>query len=67
MTNFDYDIRNKVLDMSQRGRELTELMTADELLKVPPGMAEKPTFFLDQQHEGYRQVSVGLGVLLPAG
>ncbi len=45
MTNFDYDIRNKVLDMSQRGRELTELMTADELLKVPPGMAEKPTFF----------------------
>ncbi|MDZ7634341.1 MAG: hypothetical protein U5L72_07875 [Bacteroidales bacterium] len=45
MTNFDYDIRNKVLDMSQRGRELTKLMTADELLKVPPGMAEKPTFF----------------------
>ncbi|MRR20330.1 hypothetical protein EG827_09080 [bacterium] len=45
MTNFEYDIRNKVLDMSQRGRELTKLMTADELLKVPPGMAEKPTFY----------------------
>lgn len=45
MTNFEYDIKNKVLDMSQRGRELTGLMTADELLKVPPGKVEKPTFF----------------------
>ncbi|MFZ2286855.1 MAG: hypothetical protein WAV93_07715 [Bacteroidales bacterium] len=45
MTNFEYDIRNKVLDMSQRGRESTKLMSADELLKVPPGRVEKPTFF----------------------
>ncbi len=45
MTNFEYDIRNKVLDMSQRGRESSRLMTADELLKVPPGRVEKPTFF----------------------
>lgn len=45
MTNFEYDIKNKVLDMSQRGRESARLMTADELLKVPPGRVEKPTFF----------------------
>ncbi len=45
MTNFDYDIRNKVLDMSQRGRESAKLMTPEELLKVPPGRVEKPTFF----------------------
>ncbi len=45
MTNFGYDIRNKVLEMSQRGREKTKLMTAEELLKVPPGKVEKPTFF----------------------
>jgi hypothetical protein len=45
MTNFEYDIRNKVLDMSQRGRESAKLMTPDELLKVPPGRVEKPTFF----------------------
>jgi len=45
MTNFEYDIRNKVLGMSQRGRESARLMTADELLKVPPGRVEKPTFF----------------------
>ncbi len=30
--------------MSQRGRESTTLMTADQLLKVPPGMIEKATF-----------------------
>ncbi|MFN2336583.1 MAG: hypothetical protein ABR560_06390, partial [Bacteroidales bacterium] len=45
MTNFEYDIQNKVLDMSQRGRESAKLMTPDELLKVPLGRVEKPTFF----------------------
>ncbi len=44
MTNFEYDMGTKVLDMSQRGRETTTLMTADQLLKVPPGMVEKATF-----------------------
>ncbi len=45
MTNFEYDIRNKVLELSQRGRDQTGLMTTEELLKVPPGKVEKPTFF----------------------
>ncbi len=44
MTNFDYNMGTKVLDMSQKGRESTTLMPADQLLKVPPGMVEKPTF-----------------------
>lgn len=44
MTNFEYDMRSRVLEMQQRGRESTPLMTADQLLKVPAGMQEKPTF-----------------------
>lgn len=44
MTNFEYDMGSKVLDMSQRGRESTTLMTAGQLLKVPAGMVEKATF-----------------------
>ena len=44
MTNFDYDMNAKVLDMWQKGRETTPLMAADRLLKVPHGAVEKPTF-----------------------
>ncbi len=44
MTNFEYDIDKKVMDMSQKGRESVPLMTPAELLKVPHGMEEKPTF-----------------------
>lgn len=32
------------MDMSQKGRETVPLMQPEELLKVPPGMEEKPTF-----------------------
>jgi hypothetical protein len=44
MTNFEYDMQSKVLDMWQKGRETSALLTADQLLRVPPGMVEKPTF-----------------------
>ncbi|MDX9902516.1 MAG: hypothetical protein RB288_00375 [Bacteroidales bacterium] len=44
MTNFEYDMESKVLDMWQKGRESTTLLPADQLLRVPPGMEEKPTF-----------------------
>ena len=44
MTNFEYDMDAKVMEMWQKGREATALMTPEELLKVPPGMEEKPTF-----------------------
>lgn len=44
MTNFEYDMEKKIMDMSQKGRESVPLMSPAELLKVPPGMEEKPTF-----------------------
>lgn len=44
MTNFDYDMNTRVLDMWQKGRETTPLIDADKLLKVPRGAVEKPTF-----------------------
>lgn len=44
MTNFVYDMEKKVMDMSQAGRESLTLMSPAELLKVPPGREEKPTF-----------------------
>lgn len=45
MTNFDYNMQAKTLDMWQQGRETTPLMAADELLKIPFKNIEKPTFF----------------------
>lgn len=44
MTDFVYDMQRKVMDMSQAGRESTPLMSPAELLRVPPGREEKPTF-----------------------
>ncbi len=44
MTNFEYDMTRKVMEMTQKGRESVPLMPPAELLRVPPGMEEKPTF-----------------------
>lgn len=44
MTSFEYDMDKKIMDMSQKGRESVPLMSPHELLKVPHGMEEKPTF-----------------------
>ena len=44
MTGFEYDMEKKIMDMFQRGRESVPLMSPQELLKVPHGMEEKPTF-----------------------
>jgi len=44
MTSFEYDMEKKVMDMFQKGRESVPLMSPDELLKVPHGLKEKPTF-----------------------
>ena len=44
MTNFDYDMDEKVMLMTQRGRESAPLISPAELLKVTPGREEKPTF-----------------------
>lgn len=44
MTNFEYDMDKKVMEMTQKGRESARLISPAELLKVPPGRQEKPTF-----------------------
>ncbi len=44
MTNFEYDMRSKTLNMWQKGRESTTLMPAEKLIKVPFNALEKPTF-----------------------
>ncbi|MEA1887218.1 MAG: hypothetical protein U9N72_08425 [Bacteroidota bacterium] len=45
MTDFEYDMQEKVLAMTQKGKEETELMKADELLRQNLDALEKPTFF----------------------
>jgi hypothetical protein len=45
MTDFVYDMENRILDMEQRGKSNTPLMTADRLLKVDFANLDKPTFF----------------------
>ena len=44
MTSFEYDMEKKVMDMFQEGRESVPLMSPQELLEVPHGLKEKPTF-----------------------
>ncbi|MDX2415410.1 MAG: hypothetical protein QNK33_09495, partial [Bacteroidales bacterium] len=45
MTDFEYDMSDKILSMTQRGRESSTLMSASELLKQDMQNLEKPTFF----------------------
>lgn len=45
MTNFAYNMKSRILDMEQRGRASTALLTPDELLRVVPSNYSKPTFF----------------------
>lgn len=45
MTDFEYDMQEKILTMDQKGRESTTLMPADELIKQDMEDLENPTFF----------------------
>ncbi len=45
MTDFEYDMQEKVLSMDQKGRESTTLMPAEDLIKQDMERLEKPTFF----------------------
>ena len=45
MTDFEYDMADKVLKMKQEGREASELMSPEELLKQDRSNLEEPTFF----------------------
>ena len=45
MTNFTYNMQNRVLSMEQRGKSSTTLLPAEQLLKLDFQKLEKPTFF----------------------
>ncbi len=45
MTDFEYDMQDRVLSMTQRGKADAELMKPDELLRQNLNALEKPTFF----------------------
>jgi hypothetical protein len=45
MTDFSYDMKSHILDMEQRGKASSALLTADQLLKLKFNNLDKPTFF----------------------
>jgi hypothetical protein len=45
MTNFTYNMQDKILSMEQRGKSSTMLLTAEQLLKLDFRKLDKPTFF----------------------
>jgi hypothetical protein len=45
MTDFAYDMENKVLNMEQKGKVNTKLLTPEKLLREDFANLEKPTFF----------------------
>ena len=45
MTDFTYNMENRVLSMEQKGKSNTPLLTTDELLKLDFAGLDKPTFF----------------------
>jgi hypothetical protein len=45
MTDFNYNMTTKVLNMEQRGKKGTELLPADKLLALSFNNLDKPTFF----------------------
>jgi hypothetical protein len=45
MTDFTYNMDNRILSMEQKGKSNTPLMTPDKLLALDFGHLDKPTFF----------------------
>jgi len=45
MTDFNYDMESRVLNMEQKGKSNTPLLTTDNLLKLDFARLDKPTFF----------------------
>jgi hypothetical protein len=45
MTDFDYDMNTRILNMEQRGKSNTPLLNAEELLRIVPERYDEPTFF----------------------
>ena len=45
MTDFTYKMEDRILDMEQKGKSNTPLLTADKLLRLDFANLDKPTFF----------------------
>ena len=45
MTDFTYNMENRILNMEQKGKSNTPLLTTDKLLKLDFAKLDKPTFF----------------------
>ncbi|MGQ9621322.1 MAG: hypothetical protein ACUVTX_10120, partial [Bacteroidales bacterium] len=45
MTDFQYDMKNRILNMEQRGKTTAPLLSPEELLKLDFSKLDKPTFF----------------------
>src|SRR5674536_348151 len=45
MTDFSYNMENRVLTMEQKGKSDTPLLSTDKLLKLDFARLDKPTFF----------------------
>jgi hypothetical protein len=45
MTDFEYNMDSKILNMEQKGKSASVLMTPDKLLRVSFAALDKPTFF----------------------
>jgi hypothetical protein len=45
MTDFTYNMENRVLNMEQKGKSNTALLSAEKLLKLDFSKLDKPTFF----------------------
>jgi hypothetical protein len=45
MTDFTFNMENRVLNMEQKGKSTTSLLTSDKLLKLDFKKLDKPTFF----------------------
>lgn len=45
MTDFVYDMQSRILNMEQKGKSNTALLTADQLLRLSFSGLDKPTFF----------------------
>jgi hypothetical protein len=45
MTDFTYNMETRVLNMEQKGKSDTPLLTPDKLIRVNYSMLDKPTFF----------------------
>ena len=45
MTDFKYNMTNRILNMEQKGKSETDLLSPDKLLKLEFSSLDKPTFF----------------------